>query len=318
MKRHLLCLTVDTDPDGLSGKETNRQTLAWDGLERLHDLPDQLAEIEPIGRIPITWFIRADGQLENILGSSAYLLEKYEKFWATLTADGDELGWHPHLYQQAKPTDPAILITDPDQAKEELERLWANLKTGFFAKAFRNGEGWHTPETYSTVEALGFHCDSTAIPGRVGTTGHPMNWSSAPNRPYFPSQSSLCTAGPERPMLELPMNTWQLKAPHDQSPKLRYMNPATHGFLFAKALKNWENVCTAVATDLFIWVMIFHPDEVLAAQGEDGLYSRSTSVLCSNLVSIGETLRRLGHEFEWATISRAAKCWKAHLERAIA
>ena len=40
MKKHLLSLTVDTDPDGLSGKVTNRNALKWQGLERLQSLPD--------------------------------------------------------------------------------------------------------------------------------------------------------------------------------------------------------------------------------------------------------------------------------------
>ena len=38
MKKHLMCLTVDTDPDGLSGKVTNRKCLAWEGLEQLQSL----------------------------------------------------------------------------------------------------------------------------------------------------------------------------------------------------------------------------------------------------------------------------------------
>jgi hypothetical protein len=58
--------------------------------------------------------------------------------------------------------------------------------------------------------------------------------------------------------------------------------------------------------------MIFHPDEVLAAQGGDALYSRSTNALCSNLVMIAETLRHLEHEVEWVTVSDAAERWRVH------
>ena len=309
MKKHLLCLTVDTDPDGLSGQGTNRQSLQWDGLEHLQRLPHALDAIPELRRIPVTWFVRADGQLESILGSPAYLLEKYESFWSTLKASGHELGWHPHLYVQPRPQDAALLITDPRHAQEELERLWTTLKSGFRVTAFRHGEGWHTPETYSTVERLGFRCDSTAIPGRSGTAGHPMNWNGAPNQPYFPDSEDLCRSGPMRPMLELPMNTWLLRAPHDTAPRLRYMNPAVHSRLFAVALKNWENACKALGSDLRVWVMIFHPDEVLASQTPDGMYSRSTGDLCANLLAMTDSLRRLGHEFEWTTISAAAERW---------
>jgi hypothetical protein len=308
--KHLLCLTVDTDPDGLSGKVTNRQTLQWEGLERLQRLPDELAGFPELGRVPTTWFVRADGQLESILGSATYLLETYEHFWTQVRTAGDELGWHPHLYRQARPEDAALLISDPLQAQDEIERLWSKLRATFHSTAFRNGEGWHTPETYATVERLGFRCDSTAIPGRIGGPGHPMNWTGAPNQPYFPDSCDLGKSGPERSLLELPMNTWHLQAPHDDAPRVRYMNPAVHPHLFANALENWENAGNVPPADLYIWVMIFHPDEVLATQAGDALYSHSTQALCTNLVSMAESLRRMGYDVEWVTVSDAAQRWR--------
>ncbi|MGA1988806.1 MAG: hypothetical protein ABSG72_21235 [Candidatus Sulfotelmatobacter sp.] len=316
MKRHLLCLTLDTDPDGLNGRIPNRQSLEWAGLEQVQRLPEVLSGVAGTpGPVPMTWFVRADGQLESILGNAAYLLETYETFWTKVKKAGDEVAWHPHLYRQEKPEDAAVIITDPMQAQDELERLWSILKTILAPTAFRNGEGWHTPETYATVERLGFLCDSTAIPGRTGPQGHPMNWTGAPNHPYFPDADDLCKPGPERSLLELPMNTWQLVGPHDDAPRVRYMNPAVHPHLFANALKNWENAGNVSSADLNIWVMIFHPDEVLATQGGDALYSRSMQALCRNLVAIADSLRRMGHEVEWVTISEAAKRWRGLQQR---
>ena len=63
--------------------------------------------------------------------------------------------------------------------------------------------------------------------------------------------------------------------------------------------------------------MIFHPDEVLATQGADELYSRSTRDLRSNLVATAESLRRIGHDFEWVTVSDAAERWRTHRRRVI-
>ncbi len=318
MKKHLLCLTVDTDPDGLSGKTTDRQTLKFEGLESMQNLPDQLAAFSGLGRIPITWFVRADGQLESVLGNAAYLLETHNHFWSTVRAAGDELGWHPHLYRQARAEDRAMLITDPLQAQDELERLWSELRKAFRPTAFRNGEGWHTPETYALIEQFGFDCDSTAIPGRNGGAGHPMSWDAAPNQPYFPAADDLCQPGPERSLLELPMNTWRLQAPYDEAPRVRYMNPAVHPHLFANALRDWENSCPLVPSDLCVCVMIFHPDEILAVRGEDALYARSPQALCENLVSMIQTLRRLEREFEWVTISDAARLWRKREDRLVA
>lgn len=310
MKKHLLCLTVDTDPDGLSGRTTDRRALSWKGLECLQSFPEAISKFTRFDHIPVTWFVRADGQLESMLGDVAYLLETYAAFWGNLGRAGDEIGWHPHLYRQRNVAEEAVLISDPQEAADELQRLWNNLKVRFQPTAFRNGEGWHTPETYSLVEQLGFRCDSTAIPGRRGNNGHPMNWEVAPNHPYFPSISNLCLCGPDRPLLELPMNTWLLQAPHDFGPRTRYMNPAVHPHLFANSLRNWENACKISHSDLSVWVMIFHPDEVLGSRGPDGLYSRSQRDLCSNLRAVAEALQRLGQAFEWVTISAAAKRWR--------
>jgi hypothetical protein len=316
VKRHLLCLTVDTDPDGLSGKVTNRTSLSWAGLEHVQCLPEKLDEIAgKIGRVPVTWFVRADGQLENAFGNAAYLLDKYADFWIRVKKVGHELAWHPHLYRQRNPDDSPQIISDPNQACEELQRLWSKLHGVLHPAVFRNGEGWHCEKTYATVEQFGFRCDSTAIPGRKGGTGHPMNWEGAPNQPYFPAHHDLRQSGPQRSMVELPMNTWLVQGPDEHSPRVRYMNPAVHPYLFAKALEGWENEiresCNLLSADLCVWVMIFHPDEVLATCGADALYCRSIEGLCANVSAIAESLRRIGHLFEWVTVSEAAERWRA-------
>ena len=318
MKRHLLCLTVDTDPDGLSGKTTNRQALEWCGLEHLRCLPEQLLSHPELGAIPITWFVRADGQLESILGSAGFLLEKFAPFWSSVRDAHHELAWHPHLYRQSNIEEPAVIITEPNEAQEELERLWEKLRPVFPAASFRNGEGWHTPVTYATVERLGFQCDSTAIPGRSGTEGHPMNWEVAPNRPYFPSGEDLCTEGPARQLLELPMNTWLVKAPYDGEPKVRYINPSVHPRIFADALERWENTRKISTNQLCVWVMIFHPDEVLSAAGKDDLYSRSMECLLTNVAAFQRNLLKAELEGEWVTVGRAAELWRQSQMRQIA
>ena len=111
--RHLLCLTVDTDPDGLSGRVTNRQALSFAGLKNLLELREEIARQAQPGNVPLTWFIRADGQLESILGSAEYLLEEHNAAWTELKKSGHELAWHPHLYRQASRAEPANLISDP-------------------------------------------------------------------------------------------------------------------------------------------------------------------------------------------------------------
>jgi hypothetical protein len=311
VKQHKLCLTVDTDPDGLNARVPNRQALEWRGLESVGDINGRMASFKELRDIPVTWFVRADGQLESVLGSAAYLFETYSEFWAQIEAHGHEIGWHPHLYRQQKKDDPAVIITEPAEARDELERLWDQIRDDFHPSSFRNGEGWHIPETYATVERLGFYCDSTAIPGRKGGIGHPMNWEGAPNQPYFPQSDDLCRTGAERSLLELPMNSWLLHAPYDTTPRVRYMNPTVHTQLFSDALKSWEKAIRDSPEDFYVWVLIFHPDELLPGQSADALYSRSIVEMCRNLVSMTECLHRLQHNFTWATVSQAAEQWRS-------
>lgn len=310
MKQHALCLTIDTDPDGLSAHVPDRQSLQWKGLDNLSCLSEQMAAFRELQEIPITWFVRADGQLESVLGSATYLLETYSEFWIRAKEKGHEIGWHPHLYRQKTKKDAALLITEPTEAQDEIERLWEKIRGAFHPGSFRHGEGWHTPRTYATVERLGFRCDSTVIPGRKGGAGHPMNWEGAPNQPYFPQSDDLCKAGAERSLLELPMNSWLLQAPYDRAPRVRYMNPAVHRHLFGSSMKGWEKTRTDASCDFCVWVLIFHPDEVLAGRGADALYSCSIQEMCRNLVSIAECLQRLEHAYEWMTISQAAEQWR--------
>src|SRR5688572_13966084 len=93
MATHYIALTIDTDPDGLNTHQPDRKTLAWDGL---HFAMEQFHKALP--EIPLTWYVRADGQLEAAYGSERYLLDTYSDFWREALKRGDELGWHPHLY----------------------------------------------------------------------------------------------------------------------------------------------------------------------------------------------------------------------------
>jgi hypothetical protein len=315
MKHHVFCLTIDVDPDGLSGKLTNRRALAWKGLEQVQQLPYDISDsVSFLGsQVPITWFVRIDGQLRDMLGTSLYLLEEYETFWDQVKAWGQELGWHPHLYRQSIPEEEPSLITDPNEACDELELLWDDMKScSFLPKVFRNGEGWHHAQIFSALEMFGIFCDSTAIPGCQGGSNHPMSWIGTPNQPYFPDALDIRRPGVERPLLEMPMNTWYLKAPYESRPRLRYMNPAVHEKLFAAALDDWENIIQNLDEELCVWVLIFHPDEAMTVPESDFMYAHSRQTVCRNLISMIERVRRKEWSFEFVTLFDAAVHWKQY------
>jgi hypothetical protein len=285
----------------------NRQTLVWCGLESIRSL---LAEMDGLraewGALPITWFVRVDAQIREAFGSALHLLDAFAPLWAETRASGHELGWHPHLYRASGEGNDPLPIADPHEAADEIERLWSELSgCSFAAASFRNGEGWHYPETFAAVERLGFRWDSTAIPGRKGAGMHPLDWTGTPNRPYFPG-GDIRLPGLPRRLLEIPLNTWNIEAPYDGQPRLRYLNAAVHEALFRKALASLDLNSSA---DLRVWTFVLHPDEILPEAPPDLLYSRSAGVLCRNLDAFASALREAGHTVEFVTISQAGREW---------
>jgi hypothetical protein len=305
MARHLICLTIDTDPDGLNTYDPDRRSLIWDGLhfamEYFHSaLPD----------VPLTWYVRADGQLEQAYGSARYLLDTYAGFWQEAVQRGDELGWHPHLYTVE---DTPQIITDSTQATAELSRIWDSIKnTNFNLASFRMGEAWHTAETLNLLETLGFTIDSTAIPGRDDSaSGHPRNWSGTPNYPYYPAQTDIRLPDNHQAasrVLEVPMNSWYFKTSYDAKPKLRYMNPCIHCDLWQQGLDWWE--AHLPEHELHLWNLILHPAEAMPHDKPDLLYAYSLGILKNNLNTLHERIEKRGDTAVFATLAHAAQQWR--------
>ncbi|MFO7900328.1 MAG: hypothetical protein R6V58_14870 [Planctomycetota bacterium] len=309
MRRHLICLTIDTDADRAARA---RAALEFRGLQALIPLRQALAESEDrigAGPIPVTWFVRIDGEIERVLGDPLYLVHRHEDFWHQAVDHGDEIGWHPHLYHPAGSIQHPRLETDPAWALDELQRLYDRTRETFFdPAAFRHGEAWHNPDTFATIEALGFRVDSTAIPGRAD---EPLDWAGAPNQPYFPHPRDIRRPGPDRPLLEIPMTTWSFQASYDKAPKVRYMNPAVHPRYFDAALRWWNGrLERQPPPELSVWVLIGHPDEIHPDAPDDLLYARSPEHARRNIGRFVETLRGHADEIAFRTLSGAAAQWR--------
>lgn len=304
MAKHLLCVTIDTDPDGLNTHDPDRRNLNWEGL---HFAMQHFHEALP--HIPLTWYVRADGQLEHAYGSMRYLLDEHRDFWQKAIQRGDELGWHPHLYTVPRGDEQPTIITDSAQAVTELTRIWEGLQgVDLPMPTFRMGEAWHTPETLNLLEKVGFSVDSTAIPGRDDSaSGHPRNWSGAPNHPYYPAWENVREAGEMRQLLEVPMNSWYFQASYDRQPKLRYMNPCIHADLWQQALDRWQTTIPQQA--LHTWVLILHPGEAMP-QPPDLLYAHSLETMVENLHALEQKITAQGDDVQWVTVASAAQQWR--------
>jgi len=315
-RQHLICLTLDTDPDGLNGRRPDRKALSFQGLETIRGLlhPFNLITSALGMDVPMTWFLRVDGQLRQAFGDALHLVRKFEAFWQGVQNAGDELAWHPHLYDLSRGDGTLDILTDPVRLEEELQLLWNQLQGSFFVPtAFRNGEGWHTKASLSIVKHLGITVDSTAIPGRKGSGSHPLDWIGTPNQPYFPDDEDIRRPGGKGSLLEMPISTWRLQAPYDDVPKIRYMNPAVHEGLFTAAVSGWrESWRNSADGSFFIWTMVFHPDDVLPEAGRDLLYARSWETVARNVKTVADAIRDLGDDVTFGTVSMAADRWRAY------
>lgn len=304
MSTFYLAVTIDTDPDGLNVASPDRSNLSWDGLhfamEHFHNsFPDY----------PLTWFVRADRQLDYAYGSSLYLFDTYSVFWTNAVRLGDEIAWHPHLYTLPDDDSAPEIITDSTLAVPELQRQHELLKgLPFDLRSFRMGEGWHTAETLNLIETLGYNIDSTAIPGRDDSaSGHPRNWRGTPEHPYYPDMTTPRLSGNKRQILEVPMTTWTFQASYDKAPRLRYMNPCIHPELWDQALDSWLPGNDGTVNTFL--VMILHPNEVMPHDEPDMLYAYSLESMKRNLQELQTRLENNGHSVMWTTVQDGAKHW---------
>jgi len=271
-------VTVDVDNDGVS-LTNERDRLSWNGLA----LIPQVAEIIREFGLPVTWFIRADSQLQEYYGAVDFLLTEHRSLWASLARAGDEIGWHPHIYAPA--AGGYLPVRDEQAVAQALRVTNAELSArGHAFASVRMGEAIGGNTILRTLAELGLRVDSSAIPGRRRIDRDRwFDWSTSPNRPYWPSAADYRVPGvPTLPILEVPMTATLVHAPFDPCPLPRYTNLAYHPPIFAAALERWFGG-PAERSEHAVLTLIVHPDELMARTGDHPLYAFAPQALRINL-----------------------------------
>lgn len=291
-----LLFTVDIDNDGVENNE--RTALTWKSVSRI----PRIKEIFDSFNLRLTWFVRADNQLMDVYGTAAYLLLEHGQLWAQMESSGDEIGWHPHLYEWDAEQQLYVCERDETGCVEKLRAIRAELKTkGFNHSSVRIGEAFHCNATMKVLDEMGLEVDSTAIPGRMRhDEARVFDWERTPNEPYHPSAADYRVPGTSDRLniLEVPMTTIPVKASYDADFIRRYINPSFHHANFKEGLDRHLDARTAHAADgeEFLTV-ILHSDEVSAEERAHPLYSFSFDVVRRNVAYLLETLEARGLEY---------------------
>lgn len=310
--RLFIAVTVDLDNDDLSiGDERSR--LSWRGM----DLVPQLADIIHASNLPVTWFVRADPQLHDYYGSSAYLLERYRDLWRDFSAAGNEIGWHPHILSVS---DNGRYVPEREDARilEVLQDTHAQLLSlGYRFASVRMGEALGSNAIARTLARLGLRADSSAIPGRRrNDSSRVFDWSLTPNRPYRPSMADYRVPGePALSILEVPMTVLPVQGVQEEEPLLRYANPAYRPDIFSAALERWLSSMPPAPYQLL--TLILHPDEFMRRNKEHPLYAFTPAALQSNIKTLLDGASRRNIEVGGCTIAEVETifCRKSQREQ---
>jgi hypothetical protein len=201
-----------------------KQKLGWKGVEnapRIREICNSVEDSES-NSVRITWLIRSDAQLKIIFDEYAYPLEHFQDLWKELERQGDEIGWHPHLWRWSK--------QKKCWYEEVSDKIWIShcLRNGykeFLAinpnlTSIRMGWGFHNNFTMKTIDDLGLKVDLSAASGlkHLGSPdergSHFLNhydWSITPEKPYHPSQLDYRRRGKNNEksldIIEIPLTT---------------------------------------------------------------------------------------------------------------
>ena len=112
-------------------------------------------------KIPATWFVRCDDEIEEITGERNFLLKEFVNSWYCCEEEGHEIGFHPHLYRKRENK------WEQDFRKntqlEQLEKSWqAANSSGFQISSSRIGEAYCNTGIIKNLNNLIIKVDNTA------------------------------------------------------------------------------------------------------------------------------------------------------------
>ncbi|MDL5503164.1 MAG: hypothetical protein QSU88_08105, partial [Candidatus Methanoperedens sp.] len=297
-----------------------------EGIPKMKEAANSIEDAE--GNKPkITWFLRSDDQMKELYGDPAWMVRNFMCLWKKLESEGDEIGWHPHLWRWNERIEywyPEL--DDTWWIKNCLEQGYNNFPEQFNLNSSRMCWNFHSNITMNKMNDLGLMVDISALPGmksikcaRESAGSAYYDWGITDDRPYFPSKSDYrresVTNEKSLDILEIPVTyfeislLWYIKRilkkilqPNEGYPigRRSEMKIITHGFFFKRGVErkfeeSMDNNCTTFL------VSYFHADELLEKEKFDPILN-----LKNNLRYLSEASKNYNVPFRFLTAREAA------------
>lgn len=264
-KVKVIYLTFDVDfVNYIDGSNIDELDITFDNIKSI---------LKKFPNIKTTWFIRIDGQIENLYGSADFLYNKHEDKVQWLINNGHKVGWHHHSYTAVG--NKWAQNTDEQAILEEISK-YGTIALDKGMNICRMGWGYQTNKTIQLVDKMGFVLDSSAIPRpNYKWDLSVKDWTFTKHEWYHPSLEDYRIAGTSAlSLIEAPMSTVLLPMDTDTEPNvIRYVNPAYHHEHFIRA---FEQIKTDKA------ITITHPYELAPNKGSHSLLAFSMNALEDN------------------------------------
>lgn len=264
-------------------------------LRELRDSFDQ--------RACATWYVRCDDQVEWQTGQADFLLSHYSHWWESFIEEGDEIGFHTHLYELAD--DRWQQMKDDARICDQLSRSYQYFsKSGVDVNTSRIGESYFSGPILKQLKQLGMVADTTAMPGRTRKDDQRcIDWAGTPYTVYWPDIHDYRIPGCSQSvdsLLQIPFSMMCTRTDYDDAPLNRYLDLSFHEHIF-------QPVPGETIQSMDLLVAVTHPSTILPEldKGGHGLVSFSMQTFVNNLESVLLACRKQSRPYRFVTPGQA-------------
>ena len=275
-------LTVDVEgewlelPNEQSLFDIDKVVFAVEKLEHeLIRIQDSIGQ-----KIAVTWFFRCDDSVAYTTGKLTGLVQRMDRFIGRCLDKGDDLGFHPHLYQNKSGKWKSEI--DPIEQCKQIDRSVSAWTRHFGSRPniSRMGEALMNPVLAEHLDSVGIQIDSSALPGRKRyDSGFQFDWSITPEKLYRPSKEDyrreVKKGENHYGYTEIPFTMLRTKSSIDEREINRYCNLAYRPDIVSEAIKKMKDTSTIVS--------VVHPHELLPSGRSHAIISNEMSSLSINI-----------------------------------